>query len=121
MSQDCGIHCGGRSKGWMCTSDNPSLVNFSVSHCAVSVSAEVPMILPQNCGWPLIAILAGDGGQVFDVGVDALAVDGRSRLPSCGGAAIQERVVELIQGGERGSAPRGARQAAQDSVHAGTQ
>src|SRR5580765_3471123 len=47
---DCGIHCGGRSIGWMRTPDNPTRLKWPASQSADSASEEVPVMRPQNCG-----------------------------------------------------------------------
>ena len=76
---DCGIHCGGRSKGCSRTSVTPAALSRSISQRAFSASASVPMIRPQNCGCPLIAIAARYRGLRIDVGLEAGPVDRQVR------------------------------------------
>ncbi len=49
---DPGIHCGGRSIGCTRTSVGPMRLKCPTSQSADSVSPDVPVVRPQNCGRP---------------------------------------------------------------------
>ncbi len=93
--QVCGIHCGSRSSGWILTSDRPAFLNFAASHCALSWSDDVPVMRPQNFGWTVVAIAAGDQHLLDDIAVHALAVDRGIALGARRQRPSQKRIVEL--------------------------
>ena len=80
----------------MRTSLIPNDLNLFASHSALSASAELPMMRPQNFGMALIAIPPGDRRLLLDVLVQMSAVDPAVRLFAGRQRPFEQRVFELV-------------------------